>query len=124
MIKNHSDIRRQHTEYTLLAQETNASHVHFNRSKRLDLHKTQKAPEKAYQVSYTSPSEIAECKKAPRNPYHEKQYKVIDIPFNLVEDIANYQDDQDDRDSFLANDPNDSLYFSMLGWYMRKALYL
>ena len=49
---------------------------------------------------------------------------MIEIPFNLVEDIANYQDDQDDGDSFLANDPNDSLYFSMLGWYMRKALYL
>ena len=41
-----------------------------------------------------------------------------------MEDLENYWDDEDDGDWVEHNDPAESLFFSMLGWYMRKALYL
>jgi hypothetical protein len=40
MIRNHSDIRDQNMEYTLLGYEIRGSHLHFNRQKDAKLHKT------------------------------------------------------------------------------------
>ena len=74
-------------------------------------------------MSYSFPkAETVDYKKATKNPSYEKQYKVLAIPYNLVEDFESFVDDK--AELVRGKDPADSLYFAMLGWYMRKALCL
>lgn len=74
-------------------------------------------------MSYSAPkAETVDYKKATKNPYYEKHYKELAIPYNLVEDFESHVDDK--AQLVRGNDPAESLYFAMLGWYMRKALCL
>jgi hypothetical protein len=88
MIKNYNEIRRKNMEYTLLGYEVKASHQFFNKSKNPKLHKSALMQDQKYEVNHTyhnSPSEVISYNKNIKNPYHEKLYKLLEIPYNLME---------------------------------------